>query len=282
MGKLVLRQPDGSIREISLVRERMTIGRRADNDICLPFPAVSGEHAAVVTILDDSFLEDLGSTNGTLVNGKVITKHFLRDHDAIDIGRHMLVYFSGDYTLPVQISSLEPMQTVAVTANGGATIGEDEATVVRPARERAFVPDAQAPRVVATDAAWLRAREQVEAASAGATGGSDAELAQPVWSLGQDVVVRTDEPADAPSLEVLDGPSAGRIVMIARDDFVVGRVGEQIATLRRVDDGVRLLLLEGDTPLKLNGVPVDNEGALLVVGDEVEIAGTRVRYRPGL
>ena len=51
-------------------KERITIGRRADNDICLPYPAVSGEHAAIVTILADSFLEDLGSTNGTLVNDR--------------------------------------------------------------------------------------------------------------------------------------------------------------------------------------------------------------------
>ena len=62
MGKLVLYMPDGSTREILLTRERIRIGRRPDNDIPLPFPAVSGEHAAIVTILSDSFLEDLGST----------------------------------------------------------------------------------------------------------------------------------------------------------------------------------------------------------------------------
>src|SRR4030095_566954 len=56
----------------------------------------SGEHAAVVTILADSFLEDLGSTNGTLVNGKAIVKHFLTDHDQIDIGRQRLTYASDN------------------------------------------------------------------------------------------------------------------------------------------------------------------------------------------
>ena len=45
-----------------------------------------------MTILSDSFLEDLGSTNGTLVNGKPVAKHFLRDRDQIDIGRQKLVY----------------------------------------------------------------------------------------------------------------------------------------------------------------------------------------------
>jgi len=96
MAKLVLWLPDGSIHDIVLDKERLTIGRRPDNDVCLPYPAVSGEHAVVVTILADSFLEDLGSTNGTLVNGKPVAKHFLRENDLIDIGRHRLMYFSRD------------------------------------------------------------------------------------------------------------------------------------------------------------------------------------------
>jgi predicted component of type VI protein secretion system len=98
MAKLVLYLPDGTVHDIVLDKERVTIGRRPDNDVCLPYPAVSGEHAQVVTILDDSFLEDLGSTNGTLVNGKAIVKHFLRDNDLIDIGRQRLMYFNDNAT----------------------------------------------------------------------------------------------------------------------------------------------------------------------------------------
>ena len=67
MSKLVLFLADGSVLDVPLKRDRMTIGRRADNDVCLPNLAVSGEHAAVVTILADSFLEDLVSTNGTSI-----------------------------------------------------------------------------------------------------------------------------------------------------------------------------------------------------------------------
>jgi len=79
MAKLVLLVPNGTTLDVPLRRERLTLGRRPDNDVCLPNLAVSGEHAVVMTILSDSFLEDLGSTNGTLVNGKPIAKHFLRD-----------------------------------------------------------------------------------------------------------------------------------------------------------------------------------------------------------
>jgi pSer/pThr/pTyr-binding forkhead associated (FHA) protein len=96
MSKLVLHLADGTTLNIPLDKERITIGRRSDNDICLPNLAVSGEHAAVVTILDDSFLEDLDSTNGTLVNGNTIVKHFLHDRDEIDVGQHKLVYFDKE------------------------------------------------------------------------------------------------------------------------------------------------------------------------------------------
>src|SRR5260370_18967189 len=92
MSKLVLFLPDGTTLDIPLARERMTIGPRADNDICLPHLAVSGEHAVVVTILADSFLEDLQSTNGTLVNDKPVAKHFLRDRDTTEIARNNRAY----------------------------------------------------------------------------------------------------------------------------------------------------------------------------------------------
>ena len=108
MAKLVVLQPDGTTRDVILDRERLTIGRRVDNDVCLPFPAVSGEHAQVVTILADSFLEDLGSTNGTIVNGKSIAKHFLNDHDLIDIGRQRLTYLSDNDAKPIVLLGDRP------------------------------------------------------------------------------------------------------------------------------------------------------------------------------
>ena len=272
MGKLVLRLPDGSTREIPLERERLTIGRRADNDICLPFPAVSGEHAAVVTILDDSFLEDLGSTNGTLVNGKAITKHFLRDNDEIDVGRHTLVYVSGDYTMPPQDSIAGPMRTGAVTENGGATIGDDEATIVPPTREP-----------ISVGALTSSVDETKATPAAYASLVPDAEIRpQPVSRMAADVVARNDSPADAPTLEVLDGPSAGSVVHIGRDDFVLGRVGVQLAAVRRTQEGFRLLHLEGETPPRVNGAELASDGSLLAIGDEIEVAGTKLLFHPAL
>ncbi|MEQ8289443.1 MAG: FHA domain-containing protein [Gammaproteobacteria bacterium] len=94
MAKLVLSMNGVVQGEHELNQERLTIGRKPDNDIQIDNLAVSGKHALVITILDDSFLEDLGSTNGTYVNGKLVKKHALKDGDVIAIGKHELKYMN--------------------------------------------------------------------------------------------------------------------------------------------------------------------------------------------
>ena len=84
--------------EFELNQERLTVGRKPDNDIQIDNLAVSGKHALIITILDDSFLEDLGSTNGTYVNGKLVKKHVLKDGDVIAIGKHELKYINEHAT----------------------------------------------------------------------------------------------------------------------------------------------------------------------------------------
>ncbi len=94
MARLVLTVDGLMLREIPLVKERTTIGRRPTSDIQIDNLIVSGDHAVVVTILSDSFLEDLGSTNGTFVNGQSVRKHFLQNNDVIELGKYSLRYVS--------------------------------------------------------------------------------------------------------------------------------------------------------------------------------------------
>ncbi len=94
MAKLILSMDGLVLKEITLTKERTTIGRKPHNDIQIDNLAVSGEHAVIVTILNDSFLEDLGSTNGTLVNGQPIKKHFLQPNDVIELGKYKLKYIN--------------------------------------------------------------------------------------------------------------------------------------------------------------------------------------------
>ena len=248
MGKLVHFQVDGTAVEIKLDRQRITIGRRPDNDFCLPYPAVSGEHAAVVTILADSFLEDLGSTNGTLVNGAAIAKHFLRDRDQIDVGQQVLTYVADD------AATLEPPPRPQKSAEGARQRENADATLAVPAALRAkrrsdFIAPAPVPT---TDVARSLADATndggeevvpIEAAPpplAAATAPAEEDVAPP---LPQER--RTDV---EPALKVVTGAKSGRIVALVKDETLIGRAGVQVVALRRVANEVRVVPVEGATP----------------------------------
>lgn len=94
MAKLILSMDGLVLKEIPLNKERLSIGRKPHNDIQIDNLAISGEHAVVVNILNDSFLEDMNSTNGTLVNGQPVKKHFLRNNDVIELGKYKLKYMT--------------------------------------------------------------------------------------------------------------------------------------------------------------------------------------------
>jgi hypothetical protein len=262
VSKLVLFLADGGALDIKLDRERLTVGRRPDNDICLPYPAVSGEHAAIVTILNDSFLEDQGSTNGTLVNGRPITKHFLRDRDQIDIGRQRLVYVVDETAV------IEAPRSLQINAEG-RVLGE------RVGR----VPKAT-PRVHGT------AVPQVEATAAPAQTPAvppPARRAEPTPSpTAVPVLPPASVPPPAapvvavPTLRVLTGANAGRTLALAKDETLVGRAGLQIAALRRTPQGVRLFPVEGERAPVVNGAPAGASGLPVEAGDVIEVAGTQL------
>ena len=96
MARLVLSLDGQQLAEYNMSRERYTIGRLPDNDIRIDNPAVSGHHALIINILNDSFLEDLNSTNGTYVNGKIVKKHALQHGDVITVGHHALRFVDGE------------------------------------------------------------------------------------------------------------------------------------------------------------------------------------------
>ncbi len=321
MGKLVLLLADGTTLDVPLHKERMTIGRRADNDICLPHPAVSGEHSCVVTILADSFLEDLGSTNGTLVNGKPIVKHFLRDYDQIDIGRQRLVFVSDDNArvdgLPPDIARHQLMglsnrvegvhaaPAVPKPVIGGRRVAAkdlplldrdledapmaESLPVAAPGRKdepAASIGERRPPpsrresdqRLAAWAAEWAAPSGHAEAGpidtSAEPVGALQPKAESPAQSAAESP---ESEPArPEPSVRVLSGPNLGRAVPFTRDELSVGRVGMQVAVVRKVGSGFRLVPVEGAQPPKINGSPVAPEGAALHPGDTFEVAGVRL------
>ncbi|MBS0390598.1 MAG: FHA domain-containing protein [Proteobacteria bacterium] len=78
------------IKEVPLTQERTTVGRRPYNDVVIDNLAVSGEHAVLVMHGDEVQVHDLGSTNGTFVNGKVVRQQLLRNGDIVEMGKYRI------------------------------------------------------------------------------------------------------------------------------------------------------------------------------------------------
>jgi pSer/pThr/pTyr-binding forkhead associated (FHA) protein len=98
MAKMILKFNDVVIDQIVLKQGDMNIGRRPGSEILLDNMAVSGNHASIFTIGEDSFVQDMNSTNGTFVNNKRIAKHHLENNDVITIGNHSLTYLNEKAT----------------------------------------------------------------------------------------------------------------------------------------------------------------------------------------
>jgi len=118
MARLVLHLDGQVLAEYNMSKERYTVGRLPDNDIRIDNSAVSGHHALVINILNDSFLEDLNSTNGTYVNGKIIKKHALQHGDVITVGHHALRFVDGDADEPED----EFQKTMVISSRDAATL----------------------------------------------------------------------------------------------------------------------------------------------------------------
>ena len=265
MSKLVLHLEDGTTLDIPLDEERITIGRRADNDVCLPNLAVSGEHAAVVTILDDSFLEDLGSTNGTLVNGSAIVKHFLRDGDEIDVGRHKFVYCVDEK------KAIDSIYVTRGMADAAGDLGE-KVPLAKPVTRSRRSGDS--------------GRAQIGASSRGAAGSAKARGPKSVRRRQPSDGVEAAAPAPAvptppppkPSLKILVGSQAGRAIALTSELTSIGRAGVQVALISQEGENFRLKAIEGVRRPLVNGLPATDGGVELSPGDVIEIAGSTLEF----
>ncbi|MBS0294252.1 MAG: FHA domain-containing protein [Proteobacteria bacterium] len=101
------------IKEVPLTRERTTVGRRPYNDVVIDNLAVSGEHAVLVMDGDEVQVHDLGSTNGTYVNGKAIRQQLLRNGDVVEMGKYKIRFVHDaqrqDYENTVLFESGRPL-----------------------------------------------------------------------------------------------------------------------------------------------------------------------------
>ncbi len=274
MARLILSLDSQVLAEYNMSKERYTIGRLPDNDVRIDNPAVSGHHSLIINILNDSFLEDLNSTNGTYVNGKLIKKHALQHSDVITIGHHQL-RFSDQQT-------------------SDADQDEFEKTMVIPASQQNAEQLARAEEAAAAAAA----KNVPEEAAGGAAGGVDVRVempdlgAKPEPAAHTETVAHTDTAAgvDASSapnalplakLQVLSGAFAGRELELTKALTTLGRPGVQVAAITRRAEGYFFVHVEsgeeGDYPL-VNGQPIGAQARKLADNDVLQLAGVKMGF----
>jgi hypothetical protein len=176
MAKLILTFHGNPVGETELEKEYTTIGRKSDNDIQVDNLAVSGHHARIIRILNDFFLEDLDSTNGTTVNGTPVTKHALNHGDRIDIGKHQLEFVNEE-----QDDAADDLEKTVVMSFGA--MGN---LINKPAAE---APQASAPAPAAAPPPAPAAQPEPQAARLqilnGPNSGRELKLVKEVTTLGK-------------------------------------------------------------------------------------------------
>jgi len=163
---------DGQVlAEYNMSKERYTVGRLPDNDVRIDNPAVSGHHSLIINILNDSFLEDLNSTNGTYVNGRLIKKHALQHGDIVTIGHHQIRFVDENADDAIQ-EEFEKTMVIHPRTQNKVALSHARAAVEEAGGERGR-PNGQPARV---------ARLQV---LTGQFAGRDLELVKALTTLGR-------------------------------------------------------------------------------------------------
>jgi len=182
MARLILSLDGQVMAEYNMTKERYTVGRLPDNDVRIDNAAVSGHHGLIINILNDSFLEDLNSTNGTYVNGKLIKKHALTHGDVITIGHHHLRFVDSQ----VESSEQDEFERTLVIQPGQVNEARLKAAAdsiaPAPAAAAAPAPESRAAAPREKGAPSRPAKLQV---LSGQFAGRELELAKTLTTLGR-------------------------------------------------------------------------------------------------
>lgn len=296
MARLILSLDNQVLAEYNMTKERYTIGRLPDNDVRIDNPAVSGHHSLIINILNDSFLEDLNSTNGTYVNGKLIKKHALQHGDVITIGHHQL-RFSDQQTNETEQDEFEKTMVIPAGQQNADQLAKAEAAAEKAAAEAAENEASELPEDQ-SDAAAAVKLDPEEAAALDETPNEPQAAPEPDPEPEPEPEARPEpaahtetshgiDPANAPNalplakLQVLSGAFAGRELELTKALTTLGRPGVQVAAITRRAEGYYIVHVEsgkeGDYPL-VNGQPIGAQARKLLDNDVLQLAGVKMGF----
>jgi len=253
--KLILSMDGLVLKEIQLNKERMTIGRKPHNDIQIDNLAISGEHAVIVTMLNDSFLEDLGSTNGTFVNGQSVKKHFLQNGDTIELGKYRLKYINE---VAHQAPAADFEKTMIMRPGMMAKAAEHPPAPKGMSDTQVGMADDHPPTAPVTPAARAAAAAAAAAAATVVPGGPGG------LPLG--------------SIQVLSGANAGKELELTKTVTTLGKPGVQVAVIARRPQGYFITHVEGANFPIVDGKAIGAEAHKLQDNDVIELAGVKMQF----
>lgn len=278
MARLILSLDNQVLAEYNMTKERYTVGRLPDNDVRIDNPAVSGHHSLIINILNDSFLEDLNSTNGTYVNGKLIKKHALQHGDVLTIGHHQL-RFSDDQNNVSEQDEFEKTMVIPAGKQNAEQLAKAEQAADDAARASAA---AATPKD--NSAAAMGVRLDADEAASLDEKPKPATIGEKVSPTETAVGI---DPSTAPSalplakLQVLSGAFAGRELELTKALTTLGRPGVQVAAITRRKEGYYIVHVESgeedDYPL-VNGQPIGAKARKLTDNDVVQLAGVKMGF----
>ena len=254
MAKLHFLLDGDPMGEFELDKERITIGRRPSNQIHIDNLAVSGEHAVIVTIGNDSFLEDLNSTNGTMVNGKAIKKHVLQHQDMIEFGKYQLQYLNENQTSSVYD-------------------GFEKTMLVIPKQEPEADNSEASEQLAAANSAFLSSNENNQSAS-NFSGGHEA--------MESDDAEKSENATPTANsvgrILVITGASSGRELVLNKTMTTLGKPGSQVAVITKRPHGYFITHVGGSSTPAVNGLAIGVQAHALNDQDIIELAGTKMEF----
>lgn len=291
----------------------ITIGRRSTNDVCVPNLSVSGTHAKIMLSDSGAMVEDLNSTNGTYINGRLISRQLLKDGEDIVMGRIRITYVAAPadinddsmldepLTLTAKAETADPAGHSAIDAVAPRVDDEQLVSAEEFDAADSFdgklngavnddslndeMPVLSPPRDVtreAGDAVSPHARQQ---AAKTAENPTDAEVMAESWQSDDASEMHELAGGSATTtsavIEIKNGAKSGQVLPIDKPVTTLGRPGIQIAAIMKKPDGYFLMHIESDgeiAPPQLNNSSIGDEPVLLQSGDALNVAGIDVQF----
>jgi len=291
--KLIVSLDEKVVDEIPIEKEIITIGRRTDNDLCLDNLAISGYHSQISTVLDDCFLEDLDSTNGTFVNSNIVTKHALKDGDIIDIGNHRIKYVNH---LASSSANSEFEKTLIMTATSERKNAlKEEQDLQTLENQINQLEDAMCdPRATdenSADSSNLTNEDNnsevddsrnIETTSRKFEQAISSNPTKSSISSDADDIQINSQPASSSvgRIQILNGKNSGKEIALDKSLTTVGKPDIAVVGITKRNTGYFIMHIDGnkDTPSKLNGEVIGAKAEPIEDHDIIDVAGIKLEF----